>query len=427
KITKAVGARHFWLIKPVKEFFTEPSEYLQDLKKNYIVKGKVDKIKDLIIPQEINFIDLLTLEEPLIIHMETKDRKPLYIKYGSRKILQTKIDGKYPLYSNIRRLYSYHDVHFNMIRERTLRMIGDINDNLKNKGNKWGINFRYPSLCILGYCISVDPFDNECPIKEKCRLCDGKKFWSAVKYKRKIFPKFHLNLRVRNLPDIEKPLFYNLQTITYDELKEDVEFVYDSVYVYLPRLFTDYLLREIEITPLGYLARTSLISLSFNSTLLTFYISTILEDAELLELLKFKYFLFQQFKKYSSALDSALEYEKYKSSTIDTNTSEFLKFVEESLVHTLAHLFLLFLITKKVQIDPEKITYYISDSSIFILENSKNDGMGFVETIKNEIKEKNPTLIFKEFVDWALEFLSKHETHINKYQEILFSEAQKSF
>ncbi|MEM4141035.1 MAG: DEAD/DEAH box helicase [Nitrososphaeria archaeon] len=426
KITKTVGARHFWLIKPTRNFDAEPRKYYYDIKENYLGKGKVDRIKDLIIPQEINFIDLLTLEEPLLIHMETKDGKSLYIKYGSKKILETKIDGKYPIYNNVKKMY-LPDEHFNIIRERTLRSLLNIHDSLQRKGNKWGINFRYPSLCSLGYCISVDPFDDECPIKEKCSLCDGKKFWSAARYKRKIFPKFHLSLNVRNLPHIEKPLFYSLQTITYDELKEDVEFVYDSVNVYLPRLFTDYLLREIEIAPLGYLARTSLISLSFNNSLLQLYINKILEDAELLELLKFKYFLLQRFKKLASALDAAMEYEKYNALTIDVNNNEFYKFVEESLIHTLAHTFFLFLITEKVQIDPEKITYFIKDYNIFILENSKNNGMGFVETIKNEINAKSHESIFEEFKNWTIKFLMNHNEHMDKYQDTLLKEARNSF
>jgi superfamily II DNA/RNA helicase/HKD family nuclease len=427
-ITRIVGARHFWLIKPMKGFYAEPFKIYDEIRTNYLGKGKVEKFKDMIIPQEINFIDLLALEIPLTIKMIAKDDKPLFIKYGSKKIAETKIDGKYSFHSNIKKLYSPSESYFEVIKERTLKMMKKLHEGIQERGNKWGLNFRYPSLCFLGRCISVDPFDNECPVHERCRLpgCDGKKYWSATKHKRKIFPKFHLSLEIRNLPKIAEPLFSRLQTITYDELKEDIEFMYDSVLVYLPRLFTDYLLRKIEITPIGYLARTSLIYLNFNNTLIELFIHSILEDPSLLELLKFKYFMFQQFKGLASSLDAAMKYREYNSSQVDTRTEEFYKFVKECLIHTLAHLLFLFLITKKVQVDPERITYFIDDSTIYILENSKSDGMGFVETIRNEIKEKGEKTLMEEFINWSLDFLLKHEEYTKKYQDLLQEESKNS-
>ena len=427
-ITKAVGARHFWLIKPKRGFYIYPFKMYDEIDTNYLGKGKVEKFKDAVIPQEINFIDLLTLDEPLIIKMKAKDGKPLFIKYGSEKIARTRINGKYPICFNIVRLYNPSERYFDLIKDRTLKALEHLHKELQRRGNRWGLNFRYPSLCLLGNCISTDPFDLECPVREKCGVlgCDGKKCWSAAKYKRKIFPKFHMKLNVRNLPTIGEPLFFELGTITYDKLKEDIEFVYDSVLVYLPIRFRDYLLREIEITPIGYLARTSLVYLHFNGTLIRLFTNVLLENTKIRELIKFKYFMFQQFKKLSSSLDAAREYKKYDPSQIDTHSEKFYRFVEECLIHTLAHLFLLFLVTKKVQVDPARITYFIDKFNIYILENSKNDGMGFVETVKNEIDKKGKIKLMEEFIDWSLEFLLEHEKRIEKYQNLLHEESQST-
>jgi hypothetical protein len=269
--------------------------------------------------------------------------------------------------------------------------------------------------------------EEECPVKERCdfKQCDGKKFWLASK--RKIFPKFFLNLKVHKLPKVSEPLLFQLGTTTYDQLKEHIEFIYDSATVYLPVSFRDYMLREIELTPIGYLARTSLIYLRFNNTLMNLFIDkAISEDSQLLEILKFKYFMFKilQTNKYSS-LDVAMQYKKYSSSKIDVNEKDFRVFVESCLVHSLAHLLFLFLV-KRTQIDPEKITYFIGDgSTIYILENSKNDGMGLVETIKSAIENNGERKLIEEFVEYSQNFLLRHEEHIKRDQDLLKEEAQE--
>jgi len=429
-VTRIVGARHFWFVKP-KGFYIEPykdyASIYHEVDETGLGKGKAEKFRDLVIPQEINFIDILALEKPFIIKMTAKDNKPFFIKYGSGKISESKIDGKFPLYSNIKKLYSPFNQYYSIIMKRTIDHLKYLDKELQKKGNKWGANLRYPAFCYLGYCISTDPFDNVCPVQEECNLlCDGKKYWSAAMNKRKIFPKIFLNQRIRNLPDLEPPLFIRLGTITYDELRKDIEFIYDSIAIYLPRFFGDYLLREIEVTPIGYLARTSLVYLCFNDDLIKLFIDTILEDSEILELLKFKYFMFQEFKKFQSSIDAATRYSRYDPKKINEKTEEFYKFVHDCLIHTIAHLFFLFLVNRKVQVDPEKLTYFIKNSTIYILENSKSDGMGLVETIRAAIEQNGENELIREFIEWSLNFLKKHEEHIERVQSMLQQEAQDS-
>jgi len=413
EISDCVGARHFWLVKPLRGFYlySKPKEIIP----NSLIKGEAEKYKDILIPLEIQFLDILTLESPLILKLQCKDGKPLYLKYGSEKITTAKIDGKYPVCDNIRKLYSFeiNNTKYNFIKEKTISYLHRMDHEIQMSGNKWGLNFRYPFLCRIGYCISIDPFDEYCPVKDKCNIlgCEGKKHWTGAIGKRRIYPKFNVNLNVRNLPQIREPITYDINTITYEELAEDVEFVYDTVTVYLPTGINDYRLREFDISPLGYLARTSIVYLSFNETFINLILLALLVEQDVVELLKFKFYMCKKLEEKLSAIDAALDYVRYDSTKIDINTDEFRSFVKECLIHTIAHLFLIFLITEKVQIDPEKITYFIKSNTVYVIENSKNNGMGFVETIRNEIKNCGREFI-KEFIEWAIDFLKKHDRRL---------------
>jgi len=77
----------------------------------------------------------------------------------------------------------------------------------------------------------------------------------------------------------------------------------------------------------------------------------------------------------------------------------------------------------KVQVDPERITYYIDRNTIYVLENSRNDGIGLVETIRKEIEEVGEKRFVEEFIEWAYDFLEKHDKYIMKYSEILKKES----
>jgi DEAD/DEAH box helicase domain-containing protein len=431
EITSCVGARHFWLVKPQKGFYIFPSEIYKKVATNDLIKGEAEKYKDMLIPSQIDFLDMLTLEKAFIFKMQCKDGKPLYIKYGSEKINTSKIDGgKYLLYKNIGKLYQLEVTNglYDVIKNKTINYLQRIDNEIQNSGDKWGLNFRYPYICFLGYCISVDPFDKSCPIaKTECIVigCDGNKHWSGRIRKRRIFPKFYVNMNVRNLPQVDEPLTYHVKTMTYDELREDVEFVYDKVTVYLPRGFNDYLLREFEICPLGYLARTSLICLMFNQTLLDIILLNILRERnDIVNLLKFKFYMYRKLLEKGSYIDAALDYVKYDATKVETNSMEFINFVRECLIHTIAHLFFIFLITKKVQVDPDRITYFVKGSSIYVLEKSKNDGIGLVETVRNEIKSVGEKRFMEEFIEWSIDFLEKHDRRMEDDSKILMSDSK---
>ena len=274
---------------------------------NFLIKGHTTKFRDIIIPEAINFIDLLTYSSPIILKIWTKTG-PIYLKYGSNIISNDKVRGRYSICENIKKLYSLSpdSDRFKIIHSATKEHFGFLDKKIIERGNPWGINFRYVSMCKLGKCFSTDPYDFQCPkqVQEECKLCDGKKLWN--KY-RKIFPKFYAKLSVKNLPEERIPLITSLETRTYEEMREDIEFIYDTVYAYLPIRFGDYMLREIEIEPLGYTAKTSYISLKFNPVFIEILIDNLLNsNKELLELLKFKFYMYVQYKLKASSLDASL-------------------------------------------------------------------------------------------------------------------------
>ena len=418
EITKKVGARHFWLPKPKKpivflEWNTETSALYRSLMDNFLIRGHTTKFRDIIIPEAINFIDLLTYSSPIILKIWTKTG-PIYLKYGSNIISNDKVRGRYSICENIKKLYSLSpdSDRFKVIHSATKEHLGFLDKKIIERGNPWGINFRYVSMCKLGKCFSTDPYDFQCPkqVQEECKLCDGKKLWN--KY-RKIFPKFYAKLSVKNLPEERIPLITSLETRTYEEMREDIEFIYDTVYAYLPIRFGDYMLREIEIEPLGYTAKTSYISLKFNPVFIEILIDNLLNsNKELLELLKFKFYMYVQYKLKASSLDASLMCLKYDSKKINTDSKEFREFVANSLIHTIAHLFYTFLAVEKVNIDPDRMIYFIEDYNIYILENSKNDGIGIVETIRSEIERKGKEKILNEFYKWCDGFLNTHNGRV---------------
>jgi len=442
ELTKNVGARHFWLIKPrhikVERFVVVSSRKreLEDSLDKYFLTGTSVRYGDIAVPQSIEVIDILTQPEPIILRLPTKDGSELYIKYGSSYVTKNKVKGKYHLYENIIRLMS-PDVKADtkkIILDSTINHLTKMDEEIQ-KRNPWGLNFRYVAMCKLGKFISTDPFDQDkCPIKklelenascEYYRVCEGTKYWNRY---RRPFPKFHVKLSIKNPPEIRPPLLVSLEAKTYEEEREDIKFAYDTLYVSIPSGLGEYSVKEIEVEPIGYYARTSYVSLNFNPLLIDIIIDSILDsNKELLRLLSFKYYMYKETEK-TSLLDASQKIFSYREEGISKEKEEFKKFVAKSLIHTLAHLFYIFLLTK-VNVDPNRITYHISMKdtySIYIFENSKNDGIGVVETVKSEMKNKGTESFLEEFYKWSLDFLEKHDSKILEEEKELKAESESA-
>ncbi|KXA92032.1 hypothetical protein AKJ64_04205, partial [candidate division MSBL1 archaeon SCGC-AAA259E17] len=434
EITELVGGRYAWLIEPRNRNYHILSENMdskvvwKSLDQSGLGKGKSTKREDLLIPEEIRFLDFLG-QEPFTIKIFGKGtksgKKPLYLHYGSSRLVNSKVIRDYTVKQEIQQLGTRKkDNLFSHIKNSTIEKLNEINENLKDKGNRWGASLDYISVCRIGQALSTDPFSFRCPkeIREDCGLqCDGKKYWRRS---RKMFPKVYLNKKVRMPPSVssESPLFLDYRATTYDELVENIEFAYDSAQLNIPA-GNVYFQREIKLEPLGYEAKTSFLTFEINDHFLDFTIERILEQKpEIVDLLKYKYYMYQRFLEEGHTAEVAPYVLEYEPEDVDTSSSSFRDYLRKSMIHTLAHLLYTHIATK-VGIDPSNITIHIEGSKILLLENSKKDGMGIVETTQSKLDEKGVNAIFENFVTEMSDFLEDHEKRINEREKEIRKES----
>ena len=433
ELTNAVGARHVWFPKPKHRFILTPSAVpglIPNLENHCLSGGTASKMGGLMVPESIELIDVSALDKPLIVRVGTRQGPPLYIKYGSDFFSGSKVRGQYPLPRNIRSLYQEHKLsNYQLVKEATLAELELMDDRLINQdNNRWGLNFRYVSMCRQGFCITTDPYDVQCPkeVQKECTIgaaCGGTRHWNKF---RKMFPKFNLRLTVGNVAEEPAPLMMGVNTRTYEDLQDDIDFVYSSAYTYLPYGFNDYMSREIELVPFGYKAKTSYIVLNLNRNLVDAIASSAMaSDGPLLDLLKFKYYMYCQSKTSNSTMDASVMSLRYDSKNIDEASSEFKDFIRESLVHSLAHMFYSYLAVEKIGVEPDKMVYFIKDTTVFILENSKNDGIGIVETVRNELKD-GETRFLQGFFEWSQRQLRTHQERVARAEATLRDDAKRS-
>lgn len=424
-ITKIIGARYFWFPKPEKGEILRRSHgkhsSIIEICNEICYDADGLKYGDIFIPDKIYLGDLLAISEPIIIKIKCGQRD-FFIKYGSEKIIKGL--G-----------FSKQGIQYN---RNVLEKLEKLEEEVRDDGNNWGLNFRYVGYCKLGHGISTDPYDiHRCPFYKWCdfqRDCyeGGRdkefKYWSNS---RRIFPKFYLNLKIKieEAAKLPTPLTVAVGTRLYDELEKEITFMYDSVSTLIPYWYGDFIPCTFKIRPsIGYLAKTSFVYLKFNKIFLDAILQNILRDEELLNILKFKFYIYSRLQEGKTLLSAVLNYERYDPNSIDVHSNEFTDFITRSLLHSLAHLFYLFLVRTKIQINPDRVVYYVDydNNTIYIVENSRNNGMGLAETIKQEIMKYGEWKLVEEFIEWAMELLEKHEEDVRKLKEELKNDAERS-
>ena len=415
-ITKHVGGRYSWFIEPENYYLlSEGEDQFWDIKNSLdeagVALGSSTEYPSMRVPRTIEFVDFLSRDAfTLKINCQTDNgTKPLYIRYGSDEIVNSEIKGRYSIKQNIKELGDQSNPNYSTVKEATERKLESIGDRLI-QNNPWGANFDYISACQIGRAISTDPTCQQCPaeIQEDCQLCDGKEHWSTY---RKMFPKVHVNKEVRNYPKTDRVLSLDLDTVTYDDLTDDIEFVYNKVNVNIPTSYK-YYQREFEVKPIGYRARTSLVNLPLNETFIDIIIDNLLaQRPNLTRLLKYKYYMYTKYRGLGHTSEVAPEVFNYDPDAINPDSQEFREFARESLTHTLAHMLYLYIV-KEVGVDAQKLSCHPQDGEIVIFEDSKRNGMGVVETIRNRLDNKGAFGVFDEFGNDILDFLSDHDDRI---------------
>ena len=420
EITRILGARHVWLVKP--------RNVSEDSWRNIRNKTVGGRYKDVIISSYEKVGSVLQLKTLKLVDITQKsleieiEKPAFFLKLGS-----TRLEEELAGIENRDRIISE-------LRDRERQAIRDLGWKLSS----WRIRLDYVYFCYKGLAISSDPYDLECPYKNcplrKGGLCDGKRYWSAAYGKRKPYPKIY-PLR------FVAPGFGGIQTYkekipkdiimlaSYD--KRRVESIWYGVEIgtWFLRARPTIRIYFDENARIGYSIPTTLLELSFNMNWLNDEIKKILRDNdEIRKSVALKYVLYKSLQrtldygKLTRTINNILQGKEeaeifkkyYENKTID---DEFLMFARRLLLHSLEHMLSQYILFKLVGVDYSFIMtryYYKNSAKIFIIENAKNGRLGIIDTVIKSVENKGLPAFLLEFIDWLQTFLHEHDREFTR-------------
>ena len=420
EITRILGARHVWLVKP--------RNVSEDSWRNIRNKTVGGRYKDVIISSYEKAGSVLQLKTLKLVDITQKsleieiEKPAFFLKLGS-----TRLEEELAGIENRDRIISE-------LRDRERQAIRDLGWKLSS----WRIRLDYVYFCYKGLAISSDPYDLECPYKNcplrKGGLCDGKRYWSAAYGKRKPYPKIY-PLR------FVAPGFGGIQTYkekipkdiimlaSYD--KRRVESIWYGVEIgtWFLRARPTIRIYFDENARIGYSIPTTLLELSFNMNWLNDEIKKILRDNdEIRKSVALKYVLYKSLQrtldygKLTRTINNILQGKEeaeifkkyYENKTID---DEFLMFARRLLLHSLEHMLSQYILFKLVGVDYSFIMtryYYKNSAKIFIIENAKNGRLGIIDTVIKSVENKGLPAFLLEFIDWLQTFLHEHDREFTR-------------
>jgi len=420
EITRILGARHVWLVKP--------RNVSEDSWRNIRNKTVGGRYKDVIISSYEKVGSVLQLKTLKLVDITQKsleieiEKPAFFLKLGS-----TRLEEELAGIENRDRIISE-------LRDKERQAIRDLGWKLSS----WRIRLDYVYFCYKGLAISSDPYDLECPYKNcplrKGGLCDGKRYWSAAYGKRKPYPKIY-PLR------FVAPGFGGIQTYkekipkdiimlaSYD--KRRVESIWYGVEIgtWFLRARPTIRIYFDENARIGYSIPTTLLELSFNMNWLNDEIKKILRDNdEIRKSVALKYVLYKSLQrtldygKLTRTINNILQGKEeaeifkkyYENKTID---DEFLMFARRLLLHSLEHMLSQYILFKLVGVDYSFIMtryYYKNSAKIFIIENAKNGRLGIIDTVIKSVENKGLPAFLLEFIDWLQTFLREHDREFTR-------------
>lgn len=443
KITEVVGGRYFWLLQPEDglKFYgnSEAGNELKEILERYgIGAGTSEYTGSFYNAIRVDYVDVLLLDRPAIVEIDVGDENGyLWIKYGSdygpnRNLLGEGIKKRIlPLYDKLdqgKRVDYRVDSLVNDLRSLSSTITSD----------RAKIKFNYVWYCTKGMGISTDPWDKKCPFVEWCprRVNDGKGsciYWSK-RGKRRSFPKAYIWRKVIVPKTLEKRLKragpLSLEFVHYYEIAHTpIKFVYDEASVYVPTGPGESVERRFKVKPIGYNAITSMVVLTFKPGIMNAMLRGMYsKDRKLLGLMVYKYALNELVRerglfaldlknierKIKEKADKLMDFEWWDFSKEPLEVREFLKFSRRVLLHSLAHRLVVYL-TGKYGFDQNRLTYAIDEDGgrVYIAENSKNDGIGIIETLSNDVKDERRKFL-REFFEETLKFFREHDRRIEE-------------
>ena len=420
EITKILGARHVWLVRP-----ENVSEYswkgIQDKaaggRRKDIIVGSYDRVGSVLQLKTLKLVDIT--QRCLEIEVE---KPAFFLKLGS-----TRLEDELAGITNRDRL-----IEELRVRERQAPR------DLGWKLGSWRIRLDYVYFCYKGLAISTDPYDLECPFKNcpirRGGLCDGKRYWSATYYRRKPYPKIYPLRFVA--PGLGGVLIYReklpkdfIVFAAYD--KRRVESIWYGIEIgtWFIRARPTIRIYFDKNAWVGYSIPTSLLEISFNMDWLNNEIKKIIESSdEIRKSIVLKYVLYRSlrrtldYERLARAINNILQGKKeakiFKKYYVDKDIDEeFLMFARKLLLHSLEHMLTQYVLFKLVGVDYNFIItryYYKNAAKIFVIENAKNGRLGIVDTVIKDVESKGLPAFLLGFIDWLGTFLDEHDREFSR-------------
>jgi len=436
EITDILGSRFAWILKPEEVSWDSWNEILMKTTRGRptsLIKGKYTYEGGLIVPKSIELIDLSKRS----VTIEVGGRYPFFLKLGSSVIEEETASIK-----TKQKFLQY-------LKERTASIAKSIGPILA----AWRLRLDYPYFCYKGLGLSTDPFDVNCPFKDRCRLsserggpCDGKIFWSGKYYRRRFYPKSYPLRKLRisrgGLVTYKDKFPFSLINFTAYE-KKRIESRWYAVEIGTwfinarptVRIFFD---REI-----GYAISTSVIEISFDREWINGVIRKILSrDKEIRKSIALKYIFHRalgrvlDYKRLSKTVKELINEKselakKYKEFVEDREIGdELVNFARRVLLHSMKHMLTQYVLEKFAGVDMSfiltKYYYRYKSDKIILAENAKNGRIGIVDTITRVIRKDGLHTFIYYFADWLSTYLSLHSNDFDRLTSSRMREAERT-
>jgi hypothetical protein len=435
EITDVLGSRFAWLMKPKEVSWDSWNEILRkttDGRATSLIRGKYTYEGALIVPKLIELIDL-SIKSLLL---EVGGRYQFLLKLGS-----STIEKETTLIKTKQKLLQY-------LKEKDKTLVKSIGPTLAS----WRLRLDYLYFCYKGLGLSTDPFDVNCPFKNRCRLslerggpCDGKIFWSGKYYRRRFYPKSYPLRRLRIgrggllVYDEKFPLSF-INFAAYEKRRVESRWYAVEIGTWFinarptVRIFFD--------TEIGYAIPTSIMEFSFEREWLSDTIKEILnKEKEVRKNIALKFILYKalgktlDYKRLSKAVQALMskeselskEYTKYvESSHIDDELENFAKRI---LLHSIEHNLTQYILEKFAGVDTSFILtkyYHEYGDKIILAENAKNGRIGIVDTIVRTIRENGLHTFIFYLTDWLSSYLTLHHNNFERVALLRRREAERT-
>ncbi|MCI4464113.1 MAG: hypothetical protein JHC30_08155, partial [Caldisericum sp.] len=370
---------------------------------------------------------------------------PVYIKYGSTTLFsELSKAGYFARYDHL------SEQEINSLIEELQKQYEKGVKRKKHTKNAYSVNnLGYVWYCRKGRGLSTDPYDFSCPFRYVCSVAKalGDKciYWSGS---RRLFPKVYV------VPERDMKLSHPQQFTGRSFIKPFfarntfVKETYKKAQWYMPSIIQEGQIVEVEFEhPINKnLPRTNIIGFEIPLPLVKGLIEALIDEDStqkpeipimqteekegspkrqitLDKVLLSKFYIYKRTKQGQDTFGfleqkSTKIISDFKKFVKNVDKDELIDFLVNSLGHTLAHLFLIF-VSAELEIGQENLLYlYKQDNqrNVLIVAIAENSTWGSLDIITHAInKFQSLDNMIEKFLDTTLSFLENHKEDLEKF------------